>query len=176
MKSPEELSTSVYGQSWELPLTRFVEESSVPLDFVGLGNPIRQDDGSGLVIVARLRKATFPNRSRSLTFHASNGSPERLLSRLAGSSHRVVVFDAVQAALKPGTPVCARLDDTKYGFFATHNIPLRLIPGLHEAQENFLLVGIQPGWVDVGEGLSPEVEESVAIVVSAVSRALGEKE
>ena len=86
-----------------------------------------------------------------------------------------MVIDAVEAQKKPGTIVCARLSETKFGFFATHNVPLRLVPGVAENAADTYVVGIQPDSVGVGEGLSDVVKGSsmklVAMIASLVEEA-----
>ena len=83
-----------------------------------------------------------------------------------------MVIDAVEAQKEPGTIVCARLSETKFGFFATHNVPLRLVPGVAENAADTFVVGIQPESVGVGEGLSDVVKKSserlVEMIVSMV--------
>jgi hydrogenase maturation protease len=101
--------------------------------------------------------------------------PERLLSRLASEPGRIVVFDAVDASKSPGEIVCARLSDTKYGFFATHNVPLRLVPGLAGRRDEVFLVGVQPQSLEVGEGLTDVVQRSVERLVAVVVEAVGNK-
>ena len=95
--------------------------------------------------------------------------PELLLSRLSSSAGRIVIFDAIEAAKQPGAIVCSRLSDTKYGYFATHNIPLRLVPGLAERADDVYICGVQPESLEVGEGLSDVVSGSAAQIVKAVT-------
>ena len=154
-------------------IERFVSDISYPLDIVGVGNPLRQDDAAGIGVATALRRK-LDHRGRGVRVHADPTSPERLLSKLIESGHRVVVVDAVDANKPAGTVVCARLSDTKFGYFATHNIPLRLIPGIAPRADEVLLIGIQPGAIDVGEEMSPKVKESVDLVVSALIEALEE--
>lgn len=86
-----------------------------------------------------------------------------------------MIVDAVEAQKNPGTIVCARLSETKFGFFATHNVPIRLVPGVAENAADTYIVGIQPGSVGVGEGLSDTVKRAsmklVAMIASLVEGA-----
>ena len=135
---------------------------------VGVGNSIRSDDAFGLEVVSSLRRRYGRTPPANVIVHPISSQPERVLSKLAASGGRVVVFDSVEAGKEPGTVVCARLSDTKYGFFATHNIPLRLVPGLVEIGNEVVLVGIQPENLAVGERLSPPVKEGVEKIVEAI--------
>ena len=80
-----------------------------------------------------------------------------------------MIFDAVEAARAPGEVICGSLEDTKYGYFATHNVPLKLVPGLAERAGHIHIIGVQAGSLEVGEGLTPAVKESARIVVDAVA-------
>jgi hydrogenase maturation protease len=101
--------------------------------------------------------------------------PERLLSNLASGEGRIVVFDAVEASAKPGEVLFCPMADTKFGFFGTHNIPLRLVPGVEERLNDFLLVGVQPGSLEVGMGLTEPVRESVNEIVAVVSEGVARR-
>ena len=74
----------------------------------------------------------------------------------------------------PGEVVFLPMAGTKYGFFGTHNIPLKLVPGL-ERLEEFYLVGVQPASLEVGEGLSEKVRESVDEIVAVVAEGVAER-
>jgi hydrogenase maturation protease len=95
--------------------------------------------------------------------------PERTLSRLSSEGGTILVFDAVEASKEPGEVVFCTMADTKYGFFTTHNMPLRLVPGLVGHEEDVYLVGIQPESLDVGEGLTERVRASVQEVIAVVT-------
>ena len=158
------------GTPWS-EVEKFVADISAPLDIVGVGNPLRGDDGAGLEVATLLRRRV-DHRGGGVKVHVDPRAPERLLSRLAESRHRILVIDAVDASRAPGSVVCARLSDTSFGFFATHNIPLRLIPGISSRAGEVLLVGIQPLSIEFGERLSEPVKAAVSRVVEALSRAL----
>jgi hypothetical protein len=85
----------------------------------GIGNPMKQDDGVGLEVVSSLRRRLGPASRKAVRVHGLSSNPERIISDLASKGERIVIIDAVEAQKKPGTIVCARLSDTKFGFFAT---------------------------------------------------------
>jgi hydrogenase maturation protease len=159
-------------EPWRTTLLEAMDVDGGLVDMLGVGNPIRRDDGVGLEIISLLR-SRLGRRPRGLRIHGPSAMPERLLSRLASEAGRVVVFDAVDAAMQPGEIICRKLSETKYGFFATHNIPLRLVPGLAERQEDFYIVGVQPESLEVGEGLTDSVLGSANKIVAFVSQAVG---
>ncbi len=134
------------------------------VDLVGVGNTMRGDDAVGIEIVSRLR-SRLGGSPKGLKIHPAALMPERLLSKIASSSHRAMVFDAVEASRPPGSIVCRRLSETKYGFFATHNVPLKLIPGMEPRLRDFYIVGVQPASLGVGEGISDAAARAVESIV-----------
>jgi hydrogenase maturation protease len=126
-------------------------------------------------VVSSLRRRLRSASRRTINVHGLSSNPERLISDLASKGERIVIIDAVEAQKKPGTIVCARLSETKFGFFATHNVPLRLVPGVAENAADTYVVGIQPESVGIGEGLSDLVKKSsmklVAMIASLVEEA-----
>ncbi len=142
------------------------------LDLVGIGSPIRRDDSVGLHIVESLRRRVGSSPAPFVKIHAPVLNPELTLSRIVRHSGRVVVFDAVEADRPDGSVVFATLEQTKFGFFATHNVPLRLLASLFTDPADVGLLGIQPQDIEVGEGLSDRVRTSADSVVEVVARAI----
>jgi len=175
-----------------IPVPEFAEGVAVPSDDLsaklrecilggtgtthvfGIGNPLKQDDAVGLQVVSSLRRRIRPRSRKSVKIHGLSSNPEVLISDLASKGERIVLIDAVEAQRKPGTIVCARLSETKFGFFATHNVPLRLVPGIAENAADTYVVGIQPESVVVGEGLSRVVKESSAKLVDMIAGLVAE--
>jgi len=165
-----ELSDQTYSRDWETKLTEALRSLPGPVHLVGVGNSMRTDDAVGLEIVSELRSRLGAAPSPRLRIYPATVMPERLLSRLASGPGGIVVFDAVEAAKSPGDIIFCALADTKYGFFATHNIPLRLIPGLASRENDVFMVGVQPRSLEVGEELTDQVRASARLVVDAVAR------
>ncbi len=161
--------------SWRERLREAVSERPVPLHMVGAGNTLRTDDGAGIEIISKLRSRLGPAPVPGLEIHDAAQPAERLISRLSAEPGRIMVFDAVEASKAPGEVVFCRLSDTKYGFFATHNVPMKLIPGVAARERDIYLVGVQPSSLEVGEGLTEAVRASVEEVVSIVARGVGER-
>ena len=134
------------------------------VDLIGVGNPIRGDDAVGVEIVSRLR-SKLGGSPKGMKIHPADRMPERLLSRVASTGDRAIVFDAVEASQPPGAIVCGRLSDTKYGYFATHNIPLKLVPGLEARLGDFYVVGVQPESLELREGVSDAARKAIELIV-----------
>jgi hydrogenase 3 maturation protease len=142
----------------------------------GIGNPLKQDDAVGLEVISSLRRRLRPGSRKAVKVHGLTASPERLIADLASKGERILLIDAVEAQKEPGTIVCARLSETKFGFFATHNVPLRLVPGIAENAADTYVVGIQPESVAFGEGLSDVVRESSEKLVEMIASLVEEIE
>ncbi len=140
---------------------------------VGVGNPIRGDDGVGLEVARALRRDLGAHPRPGVWIHPPAFSPERLLSKVSSDGGRLTIFDAVEASMAPGALVFAHLSDTKYGFFATHNLPMRLIPGLAANLDSACVLGVQPGSLEVREGLSESVSRARDRLVDLVKANVG---
>lgn len=155
-------------RSWREGVADCIAKAPRPVHFVGVGNLLRRDDAAGLAAMASLKHALQRSRPRWVRLHDED-SPERAFSRIP-RQEGVIVFDAVESDGEPGQIICTTLADTRYGFFATHNVPLRLIPGIAERADSVFLVGVQPESVELGEGLSARVSKSVDELASEVAR------
>jgi hydrogenase 3 maturation protease len=149
------------------------------LHIIGLGNPIKKDDGVGLWIVEKLRRKVSNLRVKKfVNVHPALLRPESLVSKVVAEGHRALIVDAVEFNAAPGSILLDSLSGTKHGYFATHNIPLRLIPTL--AQENNLerahILGVQPLSTEVGEGLTEPISMSAQTILNELERIILAKE
>jgi hydrogenase maturation protease len=173
--SPPEIRESVgalgvrLSSDWRERLRGTIADSESSVHLMGAGNELRTDDAAGLEIVSSLRSRLGSAPVAGVRIYAGSPMPERLLAKLASKEGRIVVFDAVEASERPGGVVFRPMTDTKYGFFGTHNIPLRLVPGLTGHLGDVFLVGVQPASLDVGIGLTNSVRESVKEIVEVVT-------
>lgn len=154
-------------------LRKYIHDDRKTIHILGIGNPIKQDDAVGLEVVGSLRRLFSSRSAHAINIHAPSLNPEGLISKLASRGERIIIIDAVEARKEPGTIVCARLSDTKFGFFATHNIPLKLVPGVAQNASDIFVIGIQPASVAVGEGLSKVVSESSGKLISMIAGLVG---
>ena len=145
---------------------------------VGLGNPLRGDDGVGPRLVDELLRRQLP----PWVSVVDCGSGGLDLLRLWDGWPRVVVVDAADVAQEPGrfvrfTPDEARLltaDDR----FSMHNAglaeALALARALQMPLPSIVVFGVQPQQLDWQEGLSPAVTATLPELVEAVLREVGE--
>jgi len=158
---------------------------------VGVGNPDRGDDGAGPAVVEELRRigatggrpdvaqppsAVSLPRSEGLAVLDAGDAPERYLGPMAESGAAVVVFvDAVDFGGEPGQAALLEERDLPRRSCVTHRSSLGLVMRYlqEQAGQGSLLLGIQPGSVAVGQGLTPAVRTAVTGVAAAISEALG---
>ncbi len=167
--------TSQGDDDWRFKLRQVIADAGTPVHLVGVGNELRTDDAAGLEVVSRLRAKLGAIPAAGVKIHGTSVLPERLLATLSSKPGKVVVFDAVNASIVPGGVVFRPMADTMYGFFGTHNIPFRLVPGVSGRLSDIFLVGVQPASLEVGEGLSDAVRESVKQIVGVVAEGVGER-
>lgn len=164
---------SFIGIQWEARLRELLGDTQTPLHMVGVGNPLKGDDAVGIEIMSQLLRSTRRKRVGNVILHAPTALPERVLALIDCTEERVLVFDAVESGGPPGQVVLANLGESMFGYFATHNVPLKIIPGIAANPSNAYVSGIEPEELGVGRGLSDAVRASAERVTSVVESALG---
>ena len=143
---------------------------------LGLGNPLRGDDGVGPRIIEELTRRGLPEGVTALD--VGNAGLD-LLNILEGWE-RAVIVDAAEMGREPGcfvrfTPDEARL--TQAGdHFSLHNAglgdALALAGALGWTLPELVIFGVQPAEVDWQAGLSLAVEASIPALIDAVMKEL----
>ncbi len=133
-----------------------------PTCLVGVGNPLRRDDGVGPWIVGALAESAA---GTTLTLVDAQDVPENFVPSIArGEAGNVVFVDAAAAAGEPGTVVFGPLADfAEAGGYSTHKMALALSGKFLEAAgKRAFLLGVVPADLDFGEGLTAEVGRAAA--------------
>ena len=143
---------------------------------IGMGNPLRGDDGVGLVVARKLETAV-PSRVEVRT-HVDN---DLALMDAWKGAEAVVVVDAVSSGAPAGA--VSRYDagdrplprpGTAAG--STHGFGLNEVVELARAMDSlpgrFVIIGVEGTDFTTGRGLSPAVGEAVEEAVEAVLREL----
>jgi hydrogenase maturation protease len=134
------------------------------IGIIGLGNPLRRDDGVGLLLLQHVQKQK-KNLPKNIEYIDGGISGMNLLHLLA-QFDTVLLIDAVDFKGKPGDVRVFSLKDIrslkKPVNISTHdsnflNI-LRLSKELKELPETLVIFGVQPRDVSHGMGLSKEIE------------------
>jgi hydrogenase maturation protease len=144
---------------------------------LGLGNPLRGDDGIGPRVVEELVARRLPEGVAVLD--AGAGGLD-LLRMMEGWDQVVIVdaadVDAGRGQIAPGefvrfTPEQARLRESSHAFSLHHAglaEVLRLARALGRSLPSIIIFGMQPEDVGWGEGLSPNVEAAIPRLIEAI--------
>jgi len=146
---------------------------------LGLGNPLRKDDGIGPRVIDELNARKLPEGITTLD--GGTGGLD-ILQIIEGWSDVVIVdaadIDAGQGQIAPGefvrfTPKQVQLTESSDAF-SLHHAGLAEVLSLARALErrlpSIVIFAVQPKDVGWGEGLSPEVERGLPALVEAVLR------
>ncbi|VVB62052.1 Hydrogenase maturation protease [uncultured archaeon] len=134
------------------------------IGIIGLGNPLRRDDGVGILLLQHLQtqKDYLPKNIE----YIDGGTSGMNLLHLLAQFDAVMIIDAVDFKGKPGDTRVFSLNDIqnqkKPMILSTHDSDflhiLRLSQELKELPETLVIFGVQPRDVSHGIGLSKEIE------------------
>jgi hydrogenase 3 maturation protease len=144
---------------------------SGPVVVLGVGSTLRGDDAVG-VLVAR---ALMERPGRGVTAIDAGPAPENAAAaiRRLAPAHLVIV-DCALLGLPPGAARVVDEAEVDGASFSTHGLPLSMLAGYLRAQVGCAVtfVGIQPGSMAEGEGVSPEAAAGVRMVADALRELL----
>jgi len=145
----------------------------LPVLAVGVGNPMRRDDGVGPAVIDRLR--TCSDLPSTVELLILDGEPTRLIDAWHGRE-RVVVIDATQSGDPPGTihrldPAIVdippgRHDRSSHG--AGVETAIDLATALDRLPEDLVILGVEPAELNLGTGLSPSVDRALSELVAQI--------
>jgi len=177
--------------SWQSCLARTLRsrrrpDGPVRVAVVGIGHEMRGDDAAG-VVVARALKPRYRGRptrgprtrgARATVLVIDAGpAPENHTGSLRRFGPDVVVLvDAAEMGVRPGTVRRLRQEAASGVTASTHTLPLSVLCAylVHETHCVLTLLGIQPGSNAIGDPLSPSVARAVERVVRSVEHALSQ--
>jgi hydrogenase maturation protease len=134
---------------------------------VGIGNPVLGDDAAGGLVARGVRGTP------GIDVVESDDVPERDVLRIVSERPDVVVLvDAVDLHAPPGSVAVLEPDHLTGYLPTTHRVPLSLIATLirRTTAADVFVLGIQPGKMTPGVGVSPEVNHSVDVLVQMLRR------
>jgi len=145
----------------------------VALDVVlGVGNPLMGDDGLGIMAVARLGDTWQDAPGLTLV---DGGTWGMNLLPLIEQARRLLIIDAIDADVEPGSRVVLERDDIPRYFGRTlspHQLDLREVLALAELRGNLpretIAMGIQPDRLELSLELSSVVAASLPQLLSDV--------
>jgi len=144
---------------------------------IGLGNPLRGDDGVGVRVAQVLAGQVLPG-----DVEVVDGGTQGLgIVNLMEGRQRVIVVDAANVGRTPGEFVLFRLDEIGLlgddHSISIHSAGLRdallLARALQILPDEVLIVGVQPAHMEWDHSLSPEVEAAVPQIADTILREIG---
>lgn len=136
---------------------------------VGVGNPMRGDDGAGPHVVARLE-----GRTSAMLVDAGE-VPENFVGKIAAWKPDVVcVIDAAAIGMQPGSLGLIESEEFGEASFSTHNPSMAPFATYLETDTScqVLAIGIQPKQTTLNAKLSDEVEEACYGLVDLIATCL----
>ena len=139
---------------------------------LGLGNLLLGDEGVGVRVAEELKGLELPNGVAVV----EGGTGGLGLIGLMEEYQKVIIVDAADMGHPPGrvvrfTPLEAQLK-TVEAPLSLHQIglgeALTLAEALEVAPAEWIIIGVQPSQVEMGAGLSPEVERAIPKIIRIV--------
>lgn len=123
-----------------------------------VGNPLLSDDGAGPALFSQLQASPL----KGATVVDCGTTPENYLAPLRKSSPKVlIVVDAAEMGLPPGSLRRMELEAIDAVSFSSHGIPLHLLLAPLKEAMKIVVIGIQPEVRGFGDGLSQSVSQAV---------------
>ena len=146
--------------------------SPCPIAVIGLGNPLRGDDGVGVYLVQALEERALPAGVEVI----DGGTQGLGLVTLLAGRRRVILVDAADVGRAPGLFVRFRLGEARLAgsgdrlsiHAAGLSDALRLAQALDVLPEEGIIFGVQPANVEWERGLSPEVRAALPRLLEVV--------
>jgi hydrogenase 3 maturation protease len=134
--------------------------SDIRITIVGIGNPLRGDDGFGSKMIERLR-----GRLKATLFDCGTAPENYIFPILNSDPDAIILLDTIDFEKPPGTLGVFNLDAISKTSLSTHNISLHLIADLLKTGNKdayILMVGIQPKNIGFGNEFSEEVKQGMS--------------
>jgi hydrogenase 3 maturation protease len=152
-------------------LREYFGEDERRVVLVGVGNPMRGDDGVGVKIIERLQEMDLTG----VMLLNTETVPEAFTGKVESyEPTHVLLLDAANFGGLPGE---TRLIDSKHiggHAISTHSLPLNIFISYIEKSLGItvLLLGIQPKNITFGEEMTPELAEASIRIAETLRRVL----
>ncbi len=138
--------------------------------FVGLGNPLRGDDGIGVRIAEVLKNSLECKKVEVIIVEDRVDLLGRFLEDLKPSL--LIFFDAADFGGKPGEIRILDLAEASEKTISTHSIPLQVVLKASGIESPSYVIGIQIMSLEFGDGISEPVKETGNVVTNFLQREL----
>lgn len=135
---------------------------------VGMGNPLRGDDGLGPALVERLK-----GRVKALCLNVAN-TPENYTGKIIQEDpENILIIDALHLGLKAGAYAFLTKEDIIKCGFSTHDIsPHMFIKYLQDnTHADIYILGVQPKNISLGEEMSESVKKALEEITDLIMTA-----
>lgn len=144
---------------------------------LGVGNPLRRDDGIGPEVIRLLIEKKDSYKLNTDIDLVDGGTDGLGLIEYLKDYEKVIIIDAVEMQLLPGTvkiftPKEAVISINKDSL-STHGFGIAELIKLAEELDinpELIIVGVQPGDISFGENLSKVVESEVKGLIEIISK------
>ena len=136
---------------------------------LGVGNPLRGDDGAGPCLIQQLKGQV------DATLLDCEEVPENFLGKIAENQpNSILIIDAIDLGMRPGAVAVLEEDKLEDATWSTHHASLQLFINCLKAETraDVLILGIQPKSTEFGSGISDEVKETLSLLQRILRRAL----
>jgi len=152
------------------------------MGIIGIGNPMRQDDGIGLFLLQKIKQ--HPSFSSDDVCFLDGGTGGMNLLHLFHLYDMVILLDAVDFHSSPGDVRFFSVDDIKSNkvnsSVSTHYVDVLQIISfaqkIDECPDHVFVFGVQPADVSFGEGFTPLIEskkeEYVHLLLEKISQVI----
>lgn len=143
---------------------------------IGVGNPLRGDDGISIAVIEKLKEKKLPSNVE--IFDA--GSNEMNILHILKNLEKAIIVDAVRLNKKPGSYVFFEPEEVNsieisrnphsYNLFEI----LQISSKLEETPKRIVIMGIQPKKTSMEMGLSKELKEKIPEIVDKLTKKIVE--
>lgn len=140
----------------------------IKLVLLGIGNPLRNDDGIGCYIADKFSRGKYQNKDWKII--NTGTMPENFTSVVRKEKPKVVVMvDSAELGLKAGEFRVITKEKLETMHMTTHAMPLSFLMNyLEEFCEMVILIGVQPKVLGAGEDISPELKDAAKKIIKAL--------
>jgi hydrogenase 3 maturation protease len=153
-------------------LKRFLKNHG-KIAILGIGNEIKGDDGLGSAIAKKLSEL-FHDDNNIFVFDGGTVPENYTGSIRKENPTHIILVDAVEMKKEPGYIRVVQKEEIANYNISTHAMPISFLIKFMETTigGEIILIGIQPKSMELAEGISKEVEKSIAIVVNTLFKSL----
>ncbi len=131
---------------------------------VGMGNPLKGDDGAGVLIVEKLMKKI---NSDKIKFFIVEEAIENYLGKIKRlNPDTIIIFDAVDFGGEKGEIKFFKPTDIMNISTTTHSFSLPDLLKIYNLIPRSVIIGIQPVKISFGEEMCQEVKKGIEEIVT----------